>query len=194
MPSTEGGLLTTGPPRKSLLTLCCAQSHLSPTWHNPVARSLPGCSAHGILQVRKLEWVAMPSSRGSSQPTRYTTHSDRQKGMECKRVCHPPRTPGPLPQSNQILRYPVSISTNKMQSLGPSGPLFLNQQAILLAMPTCSWHTSLSPTAFPPEGQDEAVRCRKSTLFCRFDGVLRPWVGLCSVSPEANRIALPAQC
>ena len=30
--------------------------------------SPPGSSAHGILQVRILEWVAMPSSRGSSQP------------------------------------------------------------------------------------------------------------------------------
>ena len=30
--------------------------------------SLPNSSAHGILQARTLEWVAMPSSRGSSQP------------------------------------------------------------------------------------------------------------------------------
>ena len=30
--------------------------------------SLPGCSVHGILQVRILEWVAISSSRGSSQP------------------------------------------------------------------------------------------------------------------------------
>ena len=30
--------------------------------------SLPGSSVHGILQTRMLEWVAMPSSRGSSQP------------------------------------------------------------------------------------------------------------------------------
>ena len=30
--------------------------------------SLPGPSVHGILQGRILEWVAMPSSRGSSQP------------------------------------------------------------------------------------------------------------------------------
>ena len=30
--------------------------------------SLPGSSVHGILQARLLEWVAMPSSRGSSQP------------------------------------------------------------------------------------------------------------------------------
>ena len=30
--------------------------------------SLPGSSVHGILQARILEWVAMPSSRGSSWP------------------------------------------------------------------------------------------------------------------------------
>ena len=30
--------------------------------------SPPGSSVHGIIQVRTLEWVAMPSSRGSSQP------------------------------------------------------------------------------------------------------------------------------
>ena len=29
--------------------------------------SPPGSSVHGILQARILEWVAMPSSRGSSQ-------------------------------------------------------------------------------------------------------------------------------
>ena len=29
--------------------------------------SLSGFSVHGILQARILEWVAMPSSRGSSQ-------------------------------------------------------------------------------------------------------------------------------
>ena len=30
--------------------------------------SPPGSSVHGILQARKLEWVAMLSSRGSSTP------------------------------------------------------------------------------------------------------------------------------
>ena len=30
--------------------------------------SLPASFAHGILQARILEWVAMPSSRGSSRP------------------------------------------------------------------------------------------------------------------------------
>ena len=34
--------------------------------------SPPGCSVHGILQARILEWVAMPSSRGSSHPRNWT--------------------------------------------------------------------------------------------------------------------------
>ena len=37
---------------------------------NPMDCSLPGSSLHWILQARILEWVAMPSSRGSSR-TRY---------------------------------------------------------------------------------------------------------------------------
>ena len=39
---------------------------------DPVDYSLPGSSVHGILQARILEWVAMPSSRGSSQPRGWT--------------------------------------------------------------------------------------------------------------------------
>ena len=35
---------------------------------NPMDCSPPGSSVHGILQARILEWVAMPSSRGSSRP------------------------------------------------------------------------------------------------------------------------------
>ena len=42
---------------QSCLTLC-----------NPMDCSPPGSSVHGILQARILEWVAMPSSRGSSWP------------------------------------------------------------------------------------------------------------------------------
>ena len=37
------------------------------TLYNPINCSPPGSSVHGILQARILEWVAMPSSRGSSQ-------------------------------------------------------------------------------------------------------------------------------
>ena len=47
------------------------QSHL--TFCDPIDCSLSGSSVHGILQARILEWVAMPSSRGASQP-RDQTH------------------------------------------------------------------------------------------------------------------------
>ena len=39
-----------------------------PTLCDPMDRSPPGSSVHGILQTRVLEWVAVPSSRGSSGP------------------------------------------------------------------------------------------------------------------------------
>ena len=48
--------------------LCSAQSLQSrPTLCNRMDQSPPGSSVHGILQARILEWVAMLSSRGSSQ-------------------------------------------------------------------------------------------------------------------------------
>ena len=37
--------------------------------------SPPGSSGHGILQARILEWVAIPFSRGSSQPRDQTSVS-----------------------------------------------------------------------------------------------------------------------
>ena len=46
-----------------------------PTLWDPTDCSPPGSSAHGILQERILEWVAMPFSRGSSQPRGWTWDS-----------------------------------------------------------------------------------------------------------------------
>ena len=46
---------------QSCLTLC-----------DPMDCSPPGSSVHGILQVKILEWVAMPSFRGSSWPRDWT--------------------------------------------------------------------------------------------------------------------------
>ena len=39
-----------------------------PTLYDTMDCSPPGSSVRGILQARILEWVAMPSSRGSSRP------------------------------------------------------------------------------------------------------------------------------
>ena len=46
---------------QSCLTLC-----------NHMNCSPPGSSVHGMLQARKLEWVAIHSSRGASQPSYQT--------------------------------------------------------------------------------------------------------------------------
>ena len=40
----------------------------SPALCDPVDRSPPGSSVHGILQAKILEWVVIPFSRGSSRP------------------------------------------------------------------------------------------------------------------------------
>ena len=53
------------PQRHAVLCLV-AQSCL--TLCDPMDCSPPDSSVHGILQAKILEWVAMPSLRGSSQP------------------------------------------------------------------------------------------------------------------------------
>ena len=42
------------------------------TLWDPMDYSPPGSSVHGMLQARILEWVAMPSSKWSSQPRDWT--------------------------------------------------------------------------------------------------------------------------
>ena len=50
----------------------CLVNRSHPTTCDPMDCNPPGSSVHGILQARTLEWVAMPSSRGSSQPKNWT--------------------------------------------------------------------------------------------------------------------------
>ena len=64
------GLATSSPScRRWKGTCMCTKSLKScPTPCDPVDCGPPSFSVHGILQARTLEWVAMPSSRRSSQP------------------------------------------------------------------------------------------------------------------------------
>ena len=50
------------------ISLCAKSVQWCPTVCGPMDGSPLGSSVHGILQARLLEWVAMPSSRGSSWP------------------------------------------------------------------------------------------------------------------------------
>ena len=70
--------------------------------------SLPGSTVHRILQARMLEWVAIPFSRGSSQPRDGTqvsriasrlltvtkSHSCDLHGLQPPRLLHPWDSPG----------------------------------------------------------------------------------------------------
>ena len=48
--------------------VCAQVSQLYPTLYKPMDGSRPGSSVYWIFQARLLEWVAISSSRGSSQP------------------------------------------------------------------------------------------------------------------------------
>ena len=71
-PSLLADSFPTEPQGKPKVKVLVAQ--LCPTLCYPVDCSPPGSSVHGILQARILEWVAIPFSRGYSQP-RSPAHS-----------------------------------------------------------------------------------------------------------------------
>ena len=56
--------------------VCALVTQSYPTLCNPKDFNPPSSSVHEILQARILEWVAVPFSRGSSQP-RDGTHKER---------------------------------------------------------------------------------------------------------------------
>ena len=65
-----------------LLCLCVHPTSLQscPTLCNTMDCSPPGSSVHGILQSRIMGWVAISSSRGSSQPRDWTCL------LRCRRI------------------------------------------------------------------------------------------------------------
>ena len=52
---------------KVMISKCCLVAQLCPILCDPMDCSPPGSSVHGIFQARIPEWVAISSSRGSSQ-------------------------------------------------------------------------------------------------------------------------------
>ena len=48
--------------------MCVLVAQLCPALCDPMDCSWPGSSVHGILQVKILEWVAMPFFQGIFQP------------------------------------------------------------------------------------------------------------------------------
>ena len=73
--------------------------------------SLPGTSVHGILQVRRLEWVAMYFPRGSSWPTDRTCLSCSAGGFS---TTEPPGKPIPIIS----VQFGCSVVSNSLQPHG----------------------------------------------------------------------------
>ena len=63
------------------LVCLCLVTQSCPTLWDPMDCSPPGSSVHGNLQARILEWVVVPSSRGSSQPRDWTQVSHIEGGF-----------------------------------------------------------------------------------------------------------------
>ena len=79
----------------------CTLSHFSHVQFWVALWTPPGSSVHGILQARILEWVAVPSSRGSSQPRDGISVSCL---LHCQVVSLPLAPPG-KPYGMHILLY-----------------------------------------------------------------------------------------
>ena len=67
------------------LCMCVKLLQLCLILCNPKDQSPPGSSVLGILQARILEWVVLPSSRGSSLP-RDQIHSPCIESTECQQL------------------------------------------------------------------------------------------------------------
>ena len=98
---------------QSCLTLC-----------NSMDCSLPGFPVHGILQARILEWVDMPSSKGSSWP-RDQTHMSY---VSCigRQVLLPLAPPGkPLGQAQVLHKEMKQFIWNRTIKVGPKADSYL---------------------------------------------------------------------
>ena len=108
--------------------------------------SLSGSSSHGILQARILEWVSMPSSRGSFHSFQFSSvaqFSLRHHGLQhvrppcpsptprvysnscpLNRWCHPPISPSVIPFSSCSQSFPASESFQMSQLFASDGQSF----------------------------------------------------------------------
>ena len=128
------------------MCVCVAQPRT--TVCNPTDCSPPGFSVHGFLQARILEWVAMPSSRGSSQP-RIEPRSPALQADSLK--SEPPGNPKKTNISHSILNSALGDFQGFLSS-----PLTSFWLIIKGKMKSILWHTIQSrvatddnATAFP---------------------------------------------
>ena len=101
-----------------IYVLCCAKLlQLCPALCNPVDCSPPGSSVHGMLQARILEWVSMPSSKGSSQPRDLPNPGIKPRSLALRAVSLLLSHQGSPPLSSIPVRLPFLCSTGLLDFL-----------------------------------------------------------------------------
>ena len=142
----------------------------------------PGSSVHGILQARTLEWLAMPSCRGSSQPR------DRTRISHVSSLAGWFFSPGatreaPAPSAHTFFNVFQHLGTTLMQPLPRSPGDPPSHLAALapggsrrVACSVCPGTAcSLSPARASPGGWERAVRAtepRCQAYSARFPSIL----------------------
>ena len=107
-----------------------SHSVVCPILFEPMDCSPPGSSVHGIFQARVLEWVAIPFSRGSSQPRdqtwvsciasrHFTVWATREVmwGWWNNQKCAGRPPPSPLPEDGQPVE-PGCLSPHSLPGQG----------------------------------------------------------------------------
>ena len=102
----------------------------------PVDHSLPGSSVHGILQVRTLEWVTMPSSRGSAPSipvsvSRWSCGAQRVLAAEVGLKSHGPCTSHGTPEKlwgPECLPWLSEFQAHEMHTCELIFPSFLSSR------------------------------------------------------------------
>ena len=122
--------------------ICCVLSHFGCVQLcNPMDCGPPGSSAHGMLQARILEWVATPSSRGSSRP-RDQTHISYHPLQWQVGSFHSGHLGGPV-SLKEIIYDPASdraeLTGGRPQAVTQATGAAVNTDKALPSPPLASW-------------------------------------------------------
>ena len=140
--------------------MLCFVAQLCPTFCDPMDCSPLGSSVHGILQAKVLEWAAMPSSKGSSQPRDRTWVSAIE-----------PRSPSL--QSDSLLSEPTGKPKNTgVGSLSLLQRIFPTQESNWSLLHCRQILYQLSYPGSPRSGGgSQRLSCLKALIICL------KWVG-----------------
>ena len=90
-------------------------AQLCPTLCNPIDCSPPGSSVHGILQARILESVAIPFSRGLSQPRSSALQVDSLPSEPPGKPCRPSEPHHIHATRNETFHFQSTNDTHKQE-------------------------------------------------------------------------------